>query len=66
MRGCDTAPRPVHEPVVRTAKPFEGRLAMFVNVRLPDGTVHRLEALEGWRVMEVMRDWGLPINTKSH
>ncbi|MBQ0817908.1 MAG: 2Fe-2S iron-sulfur cluster-binding protein [Hyphomicrobiaceae bacterium] len=37
---------------------------MFVNVRLPDGTVHRLEALEGWRVMEVMRDWGLPIKAE--
>ena len=37
---------------------------MFVNVRLPDGTVHRLEALEGWRVMEVIRDWGLPIKAE--
>jgi 2Fe-2S ferredoxin len=37
---------------------------MFINVRLPDGTVHRLEALEGWRVMEVIRDWGLPIKAE--
>ncbi len=37
---------------------------MFVNVRMPDGTVHRLEALEGWRVMEVIRDWGLPIKAE--
>ena len=37
---------------------------MYVNVRLPDGTVHRLEALEGWRVMEVIRDWGLPIKAE--
>lgn len=34
---------------------------MFIIVHLPDGTTHRLEALEGWRVMEVIRDWGLPI-----
>jgi 2Fe-2S ferredoxin len=37
---------------------------MFINVRLPDGSVHRLEALEGWRVMEVVRDWGLPIKAE--
>ena len=34
---------------------------MFLNVRMPDGIVHRLEALDGWRVREVIRDWGLPI-----
>ncbi|XSG80882.1 MAG: 2Fe-2S iron-sulfur cluster-binding protein [Methyloligella sp. ZOD6] len=34
---------------------------MHITVHLPDGTTHRLEALEGWRVMEVIRDWGLPI-----
>jgi 2Fe-2S ferredoxin len=43
---------------------FEGELAMFVEVRMPDGTVHRLEALDGWRVMEVIRDWGLPIKAE--
>jgi 2Fe-2S ferredoxin len=32
-----------------------------ITVHLPDGSTHRLEALEGWRVMEVIRDWGLPI-----
>jgi 2Fe-2S ferredoxin len=37
---------------------------MVINVRLPDGSVHRLEALEGWRVMEVIRDWGLPIKAE--
>ena len=37
---------------------------MFVNVHMPDGTTHRLEALEGWRVMEVIRDWGLPIKAE--
>jgi ferredoxin, 2Fe-2S len=25
------------------------------------GERHSLEALEGWRVMEIIRDWGLPI-----
>ena len=25
------------------------------------GTRHPLEALEGWRVMEIIRDWTLPI-----
>ena len=37
---------------------------MFVEVRMPDGTTHRLEALDGWRVMEVIRDWGLPIKAE--
>ena len=37
---------------------------MFVTVRMPDGITHRLEALEGWRVMEVIRDWGLPIKAE--
>ena len=29
-----------------------------------DGAVHELEGLEGWRVMEVIRDWGLPIKAE--
>ena len=37
---------------------------MFITVRLPDGSTHRLEALDGWRVMEVIRDWGLPIKAE--
>jgi ferredoxin, 2Fe-2S len=37
---------------------------MFLTVRMPNGTMHRLEALEGWRVMEVIRDWGLPIKAE--
>ena len=37
---------------------------MFLNLRMPDGTTHGLEALEGWRVMEVIRDWGLPIKAE--
>ena len=41
-----------------------GRPQMFLNLRMPDGTTHGLEALEGWRVMEVIRDWGLPIKAE--
>jgi 2Fe-2S ferredoxin len=37
---------------------------MILKVRMPDGTIHRLEALDGWRVMEVIRDWGLPIKAE--
>jgi 2Fe-2S ferredoxin len=29
-----------------------------------DGVVHELEGLEGWRVMEVIRDWGLDIKAE--
>lgn len=29
-----------------------------------NGKEHELEALEGWRVMEVIRDWGLPIKAE--
>lgn len=29
-----------------------------------DGKAHELEALEGWRVMEVIRDYGLPIKAE--
>ncbi len=29
-----------------------------------DGKVHELEALEGWRVMEVIRDWGQDIKAE--
>ncbi len=28
------------------------------------GTVHELEGLEGWRVMEVIRDWGLNVKAE--
>lgn len=32
-----------------------------IHVNLPDGERRTLEALEGWRVMEIIRDWGLPM-----
>ncbi len=28
------------------------------------GEIHQLEALEGWRVMEIIRDWGLEIKAE--
>ncbi len=28
------------------------------------GQEHVLEALEGWRVMEIIRDWGVPIKAE--
>ena len=38
--------------------------AMQVLVTDYAGKEHALEALEGWRVMEVIRDWGLPIRAE--
>ena len=32
-----------------------------IHVTDREGKRHTLEALEGWRVMEIIRDWGLPI-----
>ncbi len=29
-----------------------------------DGKVHELEAIDGWRVMEIIRDHGLPIKAE--
>ncbi|WP_196257688.1 2Fe-2S iron-sulfur cluster-binding protein [Pelagibacterium limicola] len=37
---------------------------MHIIVTDQNGTVHELEALEGWRVMEVIRDWGLNIKAE--
>lgn len=34
---------------------------MHIFVTDQDGTEHKLEAVEGWRVMEIIRDHGLPI-----
>jgi 2Fe-2S ferredoxin len=30
----------------------------------PGGKEHELEAIEGWRIMEVIRDWGVPIKAE--
>lgn len=37
---------------------------MFIHVTDREGKEHTLEALPGWRVMEVIRDWGLPIKAE--
>ncbi len=37
---------------------------MILNVTDRDGVRHALEALDGWRVMEVIRDWGLPMKAE--
>ncbi len=37
---------------------------MYLFVTDQDGKVHELEALEGWRVMEVIRDWELNIKAE--
>ncbi len=35
-----------------------------INVIDQDGGEHQLDALEGWRVMEIIRDHGLPIKAE--
>jgi 2Fe-2S ferredoxin len=37
---------------------------MKIHVTDQHGTRHTLEALDGWRVMEVIRDWGLDIKAE--
>jgi ferredoxin, 2Fe-2S len=37
---------------------------MQIHVTDQKGERHSLEALEGWRVMEIIRDWGLPIKAE--
>lgn len=37
---------------------------MHINVVDRNGNRHRLEALPGFRVMEIIRDWGLDINAE--
>ena len=37
---------------------------MKIHVTDQDGGEHELEGLEGWRVMEVIRDWGLNIKAE--
>src|SRR5690606_39675432 len=53
------------------AGPFEGygrpaveERSMKITVTDQAGEVHELEGLEGWRVMEVIRDWGLNIKAE--
>lgn len=37
---------------------------MKIHVTDQDGGEHELEGLDGWRVMEVIRDWGLNIKAE--
>ena len=37
---------------------------MIITVTDQSGEKHELEGLEGWRVMEVIRDWGLNIKAE--
>ena len=37
---------------------------MQIHVTDRDGTVHSLDAIEGWRVMEIIRDHGLAIKAE--
>jgi 2Fe-2S ferredoxin len=37
---------------------------MKIYVTDPHGVVHELEGLEGWQVMEIIRDYGLPIKAE--
>ncbi|NQW08460.1 MAG: 2Fe-2S iron-sulfur cluster binding domain-containing protein [Alphaproteobacteria bacterium] len=37
---------------------------MRIRVTDHEGIEHALEALEGWRVMEIIRDWGYPIRAE--
>jgi 2Fe-2S ferredoxin len=53
----------------KTPPPLDGgenceMTTIHIHVELPDGTRHTLEAPEGYRVMEVIRDYGLPINAE--
>ncbi|MAZ75855.1 MAG: ferredoxin [Micavibrio sp.] len=37
---------------------------MKIFVTDPEGKEHALEALEGWRVMEIIKDYGLPLKAE--
>lgn len=37
---------------------------MKIFVTTQDGVEHELEALEGWRVMEIIKDYGLPLKAE--
>lgn len=37
---------------------------MMIKVTDFEGKTHELEAVEGWRIMEIIRDYGLPIKAE--
>ncbi len=41
---------------------IEDNLKIFVTD--PDGVEHELDALEGWRIMEIIKDAGLPLKAE--
>ncbi len=58
--------RPIdsREPVRHPAKEVMQPAFMTINVRLADGSAFRCEAAEGFRVMELIRAYGLPIKAE--
>jgi len=61
--GDDHGGLAVHAISVYPHRAVEERL-MKIIVTDQAGEVHELEGLEGWRVMEVIRDWGLNIKAE--
>jgi 2Fe-2S ferredoxin len=51
------------KPAVSPAADDEDRV-LKIRVRDHEGTEHVLDGLEGWRVMEVIRDWGVGIKAE--
>lgn len=43
---------------------LQEQILSVIHVIDSEGTRHTLEALEGWRIMEIIRDWGLPIKAE--
>ena len=39
-------------------------MQMYIHVVDHEGREHALEALEGWRVMEIIRDWGIGVKAE--
>jgi 2Fe-2S ferredoxin len=37
---------------------------MYIHVVDHEGHEHQLEALEGWRIMEIIRDWGIDVKAE--
>jgi 2Fe-2S ferredoxin len=37
---------------------------MYIHVVDHDGKEHALRALEGWRIMEIIRDWGIGVKAE--
>src|SRR5690606_28683156 len=56
---------PVHDQLDQAAEEAGRRVTgMKIVVTDQAGEVHELEGLDGWRAMEVIRDWGLNIKAE--